>query len=549
MYRDCGRHISDGKLYDGSLQEEQIADPGLVRNDNPGFLWYDGKNVHENARRSGQKEQQEVESLYEKLVAYGAGDACPFHMPGHKRNMGKWGFADPFSFDITEIDGFDNLHHAEGILKEAQERAARVYGARRTFFLINGSSAGILAAVSACVPRGGKLLMARNCHKAVYHAASLLDLETVYVYPEQELRYGLNGGISPAWVERLLEEHPDVRAVIVTSPTYDGVVSDIRAIAQIVHERGLFLIVDEAHGAHLAFSAFFPDSALNLGADVVIQSVHKTLPSLTQTAILHVSGQVQEKRAQLLEDRLGRYLDVYQTSSPSYVLMASIDRCMAWLSTEGPRAFAAYVDNLTEFREAMGKLSHLRLVGPEVVGTAGICDLDLSKLVFSGKEAEIGGEALSQKFRRQFGIELEMAAGSYALALSSVMDSRENFARLARAAEAIDAQVGEAKVYQKGPGEKRAASDGLLRLPQVMRLSAAEDAPWEALPVMETAGRICGEWIYLYPPGIPLAAPGERIIPELLVQLERYRRQGMSLEGMRDLTGEKLRVVCETPGK
>ena len=138
-----------------------------------------------------------MESLYEKLVAYGAGDACPFHMPGHKRNMGKWGFADPFSFDITEIDGFDNLHHAEGILKAAQERATRVYGARRTFFLINGSSAGILSAVSACVSKGGKLLMARNCHKAVYHAASLLDLETVYVYPEQEMRYGLNGGISP----------------------------------------------------------------------------------------------------------------------------------------------------------------------------------------------------------------------------------------------------------------------------------------------------------------------------------------------------------------
>ena len=494
-----------------------------------------------------------MESLYEKLVAYGAGDACPFHMPGHKRNMGKWGFADPFSFDITEIDGFDNLHHAEGILKAAQERAARVYGARRTFFLINGSSAGILAAVSACVSKGGKLLMARNCHKAVYHAASLLDLETVYVYPEQERRYGLNGGISPERVERLLEEHPGIRAVIVTSPTYDGVVSDIRKIAQIVHERGLFLIVDEAHGAHLAFSPYFPDSALELGADVVIQSVHKTLPSLTQTALLHISRQVPEKRAQFLEDRLGRYLGVYQTSSPSYVLMASIDQCMAWLSTEGAQAFAAYVDNLTEFRKKMGKLSHLHLVGEEVVGTAGIYGLDLSKLIFSGKDAGIGGEALSQQFRQQFGIELEMAAGSYALALSSVMDSRENFARLARAAETIDEQVGEAGLQSEGGqrslNKEASYTDALLHLPQVMRLSAAEDAPWEELPLPETTWRISAEWIYLYPPGIPLAAPGEQIVPELLAQLERYRRQGMSLEGMRDLTGEKLRVVCEAPGK
>ena len=494
-----------------------------------------------------------MESLYEKLVAYGAGDACPFHMPGHKRNMGKWGFADPFSFDITEIDGFDNLHHAEGILKAAQERAARVYGARRTFFLINGSSAGILAAVSACVSKGGKLLMARNCHKAVYHAASLLDLETVYVYPEREMRYGLNGGISPEGVEQLLEEHPGVRAVILTSPTYDGVVSDIRTIAQTVHKRGIFLIVDEAHGAHLAFSPYFPDSALELGADVVIQSVHKTLPSLTQTALLHISRQVPEKRVQFLEDRLARYLGVYQTSSPSYVLMASIDQCMAWLSTEGAQAFAAYVDNLTEFRKKMGKLSRLHLVGEEVVGTAGIYGLDLSKLIFSGKDAGIGGEALSQQFRQQFGIELEMAAGSYALALSSVMDSRENFARLARAAETIDAQMEETgqrpKAGQWSLNKEASYTDALLHLPQIMRLSAAEDAPWQELPLPDTAGRISAEWIYLYPPGIPLAAPGERIVPELLVQLERYRRQGMSLEGMRDLTGEKLRVIYETPGK
>ena len=494
-----------------------------------------------------------MESLYEKLAAYGAGDACPFHMPGHKRNMGKWGFADPFSFDITEIDGFDNLHHAEGILKAAQERAARVYGARRTFFLINGSSAGILAAVSACVSKGGKLLMARNCHKAVYHAASLLDLETVYVYPEQERRYGLNGGISPERVERLLEEHPGVQAVILTSPTYDGVVSDIRTIAQTVHKRGIFLIVDEAHGAHLAFSPYFPDSALELGADVVIQSVHKTLPSLTQTALLHISRQVPEKRAQFLEDRLSRYLGVYQTSSPSYVLMASIDQCMAWLSTEGAQAFAAYVDNLTEFRKKMGKLSRLHLVGEEVVGTAGIYGLDLSKLIFSGKDAGVGGEALSQQFRQQFGIELEMAAGSYALALSSVMDSRENFARLARAAETIDAQMEETgqrpKAGQWSLNKEASYTDALLHLPQIMRLSAAEDAPWEELPLPETTWRISAEWIYLYPPGIPLAAPGERIVPELLAQLERYRRQGMSLEGMRDLTGEKLRVIYETPGK
>lgn len=192
--------------------------------------------------------------LDKSLYEYSRTDFYPFHMPGHKRQVQNESLRNPYAVDITEITDFDNLHHAEGIIKENQDLAAELYHAEKSWFLINGSTAGILAAVSACTSRNGKLLMARNCHKAVYHAAYLRGLETVYLYPSYEPFCGLNGGISPADVEKALEENPDTEAVMITSPTYDGVVSDIEKIAEIVHRHGIPLLVDEAHGRALCLS-------------------------------------------------------------------------------------------------------------------------------------------------------------------------------------------------------------------------------------------------------------------------------------------------------
>ena len=210
-----------------------------------------------------------MEHLYEKLTAYGNSDYYAFHMPGHKRNPLTVDSDFPVERDITEINGFDNLHHAEDILKRAQEDVARIYGVQESFYSINGSSGAILAAVSAAVKKGGHILVARNCHKAVYHGIYLWDLEATYIYPPEHPKLGKNGGISPSRVEMYLEEKKDIEAVLITSPTYDGIVSDIARIADIAHNHGVPLIVDEAHGAHFCFSDYFPVSAAQLGADVV----------------------------------------------------------------------------------------------------------------------------------------------------------------------------------------------------------------------------------------------------------------------------------------
>ena len=232
-------------------------------------------------------EMRQQDLLIHKLKEYAGSDMYPFHMPGHKRT-GDMGFPDPFTMDITEVDGFDNLHHPEGILKSSMDWAAQVYGADQTYYLVNGSSSGILSAVCGAVPRGGRILVSRNCHKSVYHGICLNQLKASYVYPQEIDGLGIQGGILPSDVDMMLKRYMDTQAVLIVSPTYDGVVSDIKGIAQVVHRAGLPLIVDEAHGAHFRYGEMFPVSALDLGADVVIQSVHKTMPSLTQTALLHI---------------------------------------------------------------------------------------------------------------------------------------------------------------------------------------------------------------------------------------------------------------------
>ena len=261
---------------------------------------------------------REEELLIHRLKRYERSDMYPFHMPGHKRLKGgaeyeTWfqngmAFPNPFEVDITEIDGFDNLHHAEGILKKSMEWAAGLYGADRTWYLINGSTAGLLSAVCGCVPPGGRILMGRNCHKAAYHGVYLHQLQTSYVYPQSTGEWGIQGGILPEDVEKSLKEQPDIRAVLIVSPTYDGIVSDVKEIARVVHQAGLPLIVDEAHGAHFRYSEVFPQSALELGADVVIQSVHKTLPSLTQTAVLHMKCNRSDKGFYMDMEAVERYL-------------------------------------------------------------------------------------------------------------------------------------------------------------------------------------------------------------------------------------------------
>ena len=469
--------------------------------------------------------------LDEALYEYSQTDFYPFHMPGHKRNFLPDTMKNFYDIDITEITDFDNLHHAEGILKENQQLAAKLYGADFTYFLINGSTAGILAAVSACTKRNGKLLMARNCHKAVYHGAYLRGLRTTYLYPSYESTCGLNGKILPADVEKALEKDKDIQAVLITSPTYEGIVSDVKSIAEIVHKYNIPLIVDEAHGAHFSFHSEFPVSALDFGADVVIHSLHKTLPSPTQTALLHIRG----KRVDI--NKVETFLGIYQTSSPSYVLMSGISACLRFLKEKGEGAFEEYVHRLKECRQVLNKMKSLRLLEKEFGNTHS--GFDISKLVISTAGTEISGAKLHDILRKKYHLEMEMEAENYVIALTSVLDSQEGFDRLIQALLEIDA--GLSRCFE--PEFCFEDSSKVFCAEQVRPIYEGMEGKKRRVLFSESEGLISGEYAYLYPPGIPLLTPGERIETQFIEQALKWQKQGLCLQGLQDYTQEFIWVL------
>lgn len=508
--------------------------------------------------------------LLERLTEYVGSDAYPFHMPGHKRREIPdgipGGFPDPYGIDITEIDGFDNLHHAEGILKDAMETAAAIYGADRSWYLVNGSTCGILSAVFAATENGGKILTARNCHKAVYHAICLNRLEAEYLYPEEITEFRINGGIRAEDVRKALEKDAmrcagnsgDVRgkitkiqAVLITSPTYEGVVSDIRAIADAAHEYGIPLIVDEAHGAHLEYADqchSFPKSALEYGADIVIQSLHKTLPCFTQTAILHVKGKLVD------QDRISRYLSMFQTSSPSYLFMAGMERCIRYMDGDGRNEMIRYEKRLEHFMERMEGLQVLEVLDREICGKyRTVAGWDPSKIVVSTMCAEdFHGEELAETLRRKYHLEMEMTAPEYVIAMTSLMDTEEGFERLGTALLEIDGAL--RRRTESGRKEKAASEtpEGLeskVSHPvRRMLICEAMDADTERTAFQDTVGKVSAEFVYLYPPGIPIIAPGEVFTDAIVEKIMAYKAAGLLVQGPADPDADVILTLSSEDG-
>lgn len=470
-------------------------------------------------------------NLYDHLVQYSSSGYYPMHMPGHKRNSDFLSMQNPYTLDITEIEGFDNLHHPEGILDEGMQRAADLYGSEHTDYLVGGSTAGILAGIAACTKKGDKILVARNSHKSVYHAIYLNDLIPIYLYPQRESVFGINGGISPRNIEEMLIKHPDIKAVVITSPTYEGVLSDIASICQIVHRYRIPILVDEAHGAHLGFHSGWPKNSIQAKADIVIHSLHKTLPAFTQTGLLHVNSRLVDY------EEVKRYLGIYQTSSPSYILMAGIEQCISLLERKRGELFTLYEERLQLFYERMICLKHLRILTLNEVKNADGYGFDPSKITISVKEAEINGNQLYNQLLEQYKIQMEMVSSDYVLGITSICDTEEGFQRLGDALLEIDANV-------KYNNNKK--SEYSCRTPNViMSIHEAYEESRESVTLKNSTGRIAAEYVYLYPPGIPLLVPGERISNALIEDINTYKRNGLSLQGMLDKNSDYIRVVME----
>lgn len=474
-----------------------------------------------------------MSELYKNLIEYSQSDYYPLHMPGHKRNMPEG--INPFLYDITEIEGFDNLHNPQGILRIAQEEAARFYEADKTYFLVNGSTCGLLSAICGTTRRGDKILVARNCHKAVYNAIYLNELNPVYIQPEYVEKYGINGGIDPEKVRELLIKNSDIKVVVITSPTYEGVVSDVKSIADIVHQRGIPLIVDEAHGAHFGMHPDLPKQALSQGADVVIQSLHKTLPSLTQTALLHVKSSI------VNTGEIERFLAMYQSSSPSYVLMSSIDECINIIKRDGILLFEPYVKRLEIVGNHSKQLTHLKMVGRDIVGKNGVYDFDLSKIVISVRGTSYTGKRVYDEMLERFHMQLEMASGDYAIAMTSPMDTEEGLLRMFTAMAEIDRDI---RVYGRDEDIKPVVDFGVpapIVLESIYKAIHSEKETFDL--GKEAVGKISAEYVYLYPPGSPIIAPGELITAQALNLINEYKKSGLEVQGLRD--NKRIDVIKE----
>lgn len=452
------------------------------------------------------------------------------HMPGHKRNTRLLAMENPYGLDVTEVEGLDDLHHPQSVLAAAMERAAALYHSDRSFYLVNGSTGGLLAAICAATRQGDRILAARNCHKAVYHAIGLRGLRPVYMLPEAEISFGMTGSVAPGTVAEALDRYDDISLVVLTSPTYEGVVSDIAAIASLCHRQGIPLLVDGAHGAHLGLSPAFPENALSCGADLVVHSLHKTLPAFTQASLLHLQGPL------VSEEEIRRQLAVFQTSSPSYLLMASLDRCVSLLASRAGDLFAAYEERLRRFYAAAEQWRNIALFRPDGQRDA-VFGFDRGKLLFSASKAGCSGVWLAAMLRRTYQIETEMAMGNYVLAMTSICDSDEGFSRLADALAALDQTLPDRGELPLAPALPPLP-------PAVFTIGEAESRPGIFAPLQDAVGGVCREYVYAYPPGIPLVAPGEVFTPAITGFLAAMEKSGVALKSTYGRLSAAIQLVA-----
>lgn len=461
--------------------------------------------------------------LYSELNNLAEGNMYPFHMPGHKRNYGSTPLKGAFRCDITEIDGFDNLHDAKSIILAAEQRAAGIYRSDETHFLVNGSTAGVLSAVSASVPDGGIILADRGSHRSFYHAAYLRHLDIEYLPVKIYDKYGIRNGYSREDIEKCFEAMKKTpEAVFITSPTYEGMCSDIEGIAVACHKRGIPLIVDAAHGAHFGFGEGVPESAVHEGADLVIHSVHKTLPSMTQTALLHIKGELADR------DKVRRFLRIYQSSSPSYILMSSIDLCMKEMEERGEEFIAELVLFRKMLEDGVKRCRSIKIPTLSEIP-------DPAKALIYLETGEMTGQELYDILREEYELQMEMAGERYVLAMLSGWDTESGIRRLINSLIEIDERLSSVKVPGKSL-EPREQEGRLFSVPKVFcSLNRAWDSEKETVLLRSAEGKVAGEFINLYPPGIPIIVPGEIISSDLIDKLEEFLNKGMNVQGIFDV--------------
>jgi arginine/lysine/ornithine decarboxylase len=482
--------------------------------------------------------------LFDAMVSLAEAKKVSFHTPGHKSGKGistrfrKFVGSKIFAIDLTTLDEVDCLQKPVGVIKEAQELAAEAHGADRSFFLVNGTTVGNHAMILSAVRPGDEVLVARNAHKSILAGIILSGASPRFFLPSFDADLGIAVNVSAAATRAAMAAHPRARVVTVTSPNYYGIAADVPAIATAARGAGKILLVDEAHGPHLHFHPALPTSAVDAGADLTVQSTHKIVGGMTQASMLHLRGTAVDPA------RVAGALQMLQSTSPSYILMASLDLARMQMATEGRKLLAKAIALAEEARERINRIAGLRCLSARQVESWGDFRLDVTKLTISVKGLGLTGYAASALLNTDFGIQVEMADLFNVLVIVSIGDRRDDLDRLVSGLELL--------ARRPLGGEERSRDIPTVPPVQEARLICspreAYFAPHTFVPLARAAGRVSADIITIYPPGIPILVPGEEISRTAVDYLRLLGARGARIDGVLDQpdeAGPQVRVVAD----
>lgn len=483
------------------------------------------------------KLNQNETPLFDALMEYVNRETIPFHVPGHKKGVGvDKEFKDfigenPFKIDVTVFSLVDSLHHPTGPIKEAMALAADAYGADASFFSIHGTSGAIQAMIMSVVGEGDTIIVPRNVHKSVTAGIILSGAIPVYMQPELDKNLGIANGVLPETVEKTLKENPHAKAVLIINPTYYGVATDLKKIAEIVHSYDIPLIVDEAHGPHLKFSDRLPMSAMEAGADLCSQSTHKIIGAMTQGSLLHV-------RTKYVDiERVQQIMNLLQTTSPSYILMASLDTARRQIALEGEKLLDYAIDLAEKTRARINKIPGFYCFGKELLGQPGVYALDPTKICITCRNLGITGFDLDMILSNKYHIQMELSDLYSVLAVGSFGDTEEHMDRLIEALEEISSEY-------MNKDKRKADFLDIPEIPkQVLIPREAFNGQKISVPLDESVGEVSGEFLMAYPPGIPVLCPGEVITEEIVKYVDDLKKTGLYVQGTEDPKVENIKVV------
>lgn len=476
---------------------------------------------------------QERAPIYEALEKFQKMRVVPFDVPGHKRGRGNPELTallgeTCMQMDVNSMKPLDNLCHPVSVIADAERLAAEAFGAAHAFLMVGGTTSAVQSMVLASVKRGEKIILPRNAHRSVMGALVLCGAVPVYVNPAGDERLGIPLGMRLSDVKRAIEENPDAKAVFVNNPTYYGICSDLRSIARLAHENGMLCLADEAHGTHFYFGEGLPVSAMAAGADMAAISMHKSGGSLTQSSLL-LTGPA------MPAGYVRQIINLTQTTSGSYLLLSSLDISRRNLALRGREAFGKVIGMAGYARDEINRIGGYYAYSREMVNGDSIYDFDVTKLSVHTRDIGLAGIEVYDLLRDEYDIQIEFGDLGNILAYLSIGDRQREVERLVSALS---------EIRRRFSRDKASLMDYDYIDPVVI-LSPQEAfyAEKESLPLGETAGRICSEFVMCYPPGIPILTPGEQITGEIIDYIRYAKDKGCSMTGPEDARIERLNVL------